>query len=80
MTGAIHFGKSRPAARNIATNLPAPPSLIVFSRLAGKYRSAKLLDLGGFGGLRTPFEPEEVLPIAFASLAPLGVRFCCELR
>jgi hypothetical protein len=52
---------------NITTSLPAPPNLILFSRLAGKYRSAKVLDLGGFGVLMTPFEPEQVLRIAFAA-------------
>jgi hypothetical protein len=52
---------------NITTSLPAPPNLIVFSRLAGKYRSAKVVDTGGFGGLMTPSEPEEVLRLAFAA-------------
>ena len=51
---------------NIMTSLPAPPNLIVFSRLAGKSFSAKMLKLGGFDVLMTPFEPEEVR-IAFAA-------------
>lgn len=49
---------------NITTRLPAPPNLIVFSRLASKYRSAKMLDPGGFDGLVTPLQPEGVLGIA----------------
>ncbi len=52
---------------NITASLPAPPNLIVFSRLAGEHRSAKVLDLGGFCGLMTPFEPEEVLRVAFSA-------------
>jgi hypothetical protein len=49
---------------NITTSLPAPPSLIVFCRLASKYRSAKVLDPGGFDGLMAPLEPEGMLGIA----------------
>ena len=41
--------------------LPAPPNLIVFSRLADESLWAKVLNLGGFDVLITPFEPEEVL-------------------
>src|ERR1035441_5713219 len=41
--------------------LPDPPNLIVFSRLADESLWAKVLNLGGFDVLMTPFEPEEVL-------------------
>jgi hypothetical protein len=52
---------------NIMTGLPAPPNHIVFFRLAGNSFWAKMLNLGGFDVLMTPFEPEEVLRIAFAA-------------
>jgi len=48
-------------------SLPAPPSLIVFSRLADESLWAKVLNLGGFDLLMTPFEPEEVLRVSFAA-------------
>jgi DNA-binding response OmpR family regulator len=48
-------------------SLPAPPNLIVFSRLADESLWAKVLNLGGFDLLMTPFEPEEVLRVSFAA-------------
>lgn len=47
--------------------LPAPPKLIVFSRLADEALWANVLNLGGFDVLMTPFEPEEVLRVTFAA-------------
>jgi hypothetical protein len=47
--------------------LPDPPNLIVFSRLADESLWAKVLNLGGFDVLITPFEPEEVLRVTFAA-------------
>jgi DNA-binding response OmpR family regulator len=47
--------------------LPAPPKVIVYSRLADESLWAKVLNLGGFDVLMTPFEPEEVLRVAFAA-------------
>jgi DNA-binding response OmpR family regulator len=47
--------------------LPAPPNLIVFSRLADECLWAEVLNLGGFDVLMTPFEPEEVLRVTFAA-------------
>ena len=47
--------------------LPAPPKLIVFSRLADDSLWAMVLNLGGFDVLITPFEPEEVLRVTFAA-------------
>jgi CheY-like chemotaxis protein len=47
--------------------LPAPPNLIVFSRLADESLWAEVLNLGGFDVLVTPFEPEEVLRVTFAA-------------
>ena len=47
--------------------LPAPPNLIVFSRLADEYLWARVLNIGGFDVLMTPFEPEEVLRVTFAA-------------
>ena len=47
--------------------LPAPPNLIVFSRLADESLWAKVLNLGGFDVLMTPFEPEEVLRVTFSA-------------
>jgi DNA-binding response OmpR family regulator len=41
--------------------------LIVFSRLAEESFWAKVLSLGGFDVLMTPFEPEEVLRVAFSA-------------
>jgi len=52
---------------NATARLPAPPNLIVFSRLADESLWAKVLNLGGFDVLMTPFEPEEVLRVAFAA-------------
>jgi len=48
-------------------SLPAPPNPIVFSRLADESLWAKVLNLGGFDLLITPFEPEEVLRVSFAA-------------
>jgi DNA-binding response OmpR family regulator len=50
-----------------SARLPAPPNLIVFSRLADASLWAKVLNLGGFDVLMTPFEPEEVLRVTFAA-------------
>ena len=47
--------------------LPAPPKLIVFSRLADDSLWAMVLNLGGFDVLITPFEPEEVLRVTFSA-------------
>jgi len=47
--------------------LPSPPNLVVFSRLADASLWAKVLNLGGFDVLMTPFEPEEVLRVTFAA-------------
>ena len=46
---------------------PDPPNLIVFSRLADEYLWARVLNIGGFDVLVTPFEPEEVLRVTFAA-------------
>ncbi len=59
---------------NATARLPAPPSLIVFSRLADESLWAKVLNLGGFDVLMTPFEPEEVLRVTFAAWS----RWQCE--
>jgi hypothetical protein len=47
--------------------LPDPPNLIVFSRLADESLWAKVLNLGGFDVLMTPFEREEVLRVTFSA-------------
>ncbi len=47
--------------------LPASPNLIVFSRLADESLWAKVVNMGGFDVLMTPFEPEEVLRVTFAA-------------
>jgi len=47
--------------------LPAPPSVIVFSRQADEFLWAEVLNLGGFDVLMMPFEPEEVLRVTFAA-------------
>ena len=47
--------------------LPAPPNLIVFSRLADESLWGEVLNMGGFDVLITPFEPEEVLRVTFAA-------------
>jgi DNA-binding response OmpR family regulator len=52
---------------NATARLPAPPNLIVFSRLADESLWAQVLNLGGFDVLTTPFEPEEVLRVVFAA-------------
>jgi DNA-binding response OmpR family regulator len=52
---------------NATAKLPAPPNLIVFSRLADESRWAEVLNMGGFDVLMTPFEPEEVLRVTFAA-------------
>ena len=59
---------------NATARLPAPPNLIVFSRLADESRWAKVLNLGGFDVLMTPFEPEEVLRVTFSAWS----RWECE--
>jgi DNA-binding NtrC family response regulator len=60
---------------NIMTSLPAPPNLIVFSRLAGNCFLAKMLNPGGLDVVMTPFDPEEVLGIVFAAWS----RWECRL-
>jgi hypothetical protein len=62
-----HADGSREDLLGVTTSLSAPPNFIVFSRLAGEYRSAKVLGLGNFGELMTPFEPAQLLRIAFAA-------------
>ncbi|MEN6533864.1 MAG: hypothetical protein ABFD60_08905 [Bryobacteraceae bacterium] len=52
---------------NATARLPTPPNLIVFSCLADESLWAKVLNMGGFDVLMTPFEPEEVLRITFAA-------------
>ena len=52
---------------NATTTLPAPPKLIVFSRLADESLWAEVLNMGGFDVLMTPLEPEEVLRATFAA-------------
>jgi DNA-binding NtrC family response regulator len=44
---------------NATARMPAPPSLIVFSRLADESLWTEVPNLGGFDVLMTPFEPEE---------------------
>jgi DNA-binding NtrC family response regulator len=52
---------------NATARLPAPPKLIVFTRLADESFWAEVLNMGGFDLLMTPFEPEEVLRVTFAA-------------
>jgi len=52
---------------NATATLPAPPNLIVFSRLADDSLWAEVLNLGGFDVVLMPFEPEEVLRVIFAA-------------
>jgi len=52
---------------NATARLPAPPQLIVFSRLADESLWAEVLNMGGFDVLLTPFEAEEVLRVTFAA-------------
>ena len=40
--------------------LPAPPQLVVTSRLADDYLWAEVLNVGGYDVLTQPFEPDEV--------------------
>jgi DNA-binding response OmpR family regulator len=62
-----HAGGNWEDLLKATARLPAPPSLIVFSRLADESLWAQVLNLGGFDVLMTPFEPEEVLRITFAA-------------
>jgi len=52
---------------NATASLTTPPNLIVLSRLANESLWAKVLNLGGFDVLMTPFEPEEVLRVTFSA-------------
>ena len=52
---------------DVTVTLPAPPSLVVFSPLADESLWAEVLNLGGFDVVAMPFEPEEVLRVAFAA-------------
>jgi hypothetical protein len=52
---------------NATARLPAPPNLVVFSRLADEFLWAEVLNMGGFDVLIAPFEPEEVLRVTFAA-------------
>ena len=60
---------------NATATLPAPPSLVVISRLADESLWAKVLNLGGFDVLIMPFEPEEVLRVTFAAWSRWGCGF-----
>ena len=62
-----HAGGNWEELLKATAKLPAPPKLIVFSRLADEALWANVLNLGGFDVLMTPFEPEEVLRVAFAA-------------
>jgi DNA-binding response OmpR family regulator len=57
----------RESVPRAAARQPDPPNLIVFSRLADEYLSARVLNIGGFDLLVAPFEPEEVLRVASAA-------------
>jgi DNA-binding response OmpR family regulator len=46
-----------------AAKRAAPPSLIVFSRLADEYLWAEVLNLGGYDVLIKPFDSKEVLRV-----------------
>ena len=61
-----HAGGNWEDLLNTTASLPAPPNLIVFSRLADESVWAKVLNLGGFEVMK-PFEPEEVLRVAFSA-------------
>lgn len=61
-----------------AAKLAAPPSLIVFSRLADEYLWAEVLNLGGYDVLIKPFDPEEVLRVTSSALRSWKDR-CAEL-
>ncbi|MGB7762476.1 MAG: hypothetical protein WBL61_21760 [Bryobacteraceae bacterium] len=52
---------------NTTASLPAPPNLVVFTRLADESLWAKVLNVSGFDVLITPFEPEEILRVTFAA-------------
>ena len=52
---------------NATAWLPAPPQIIVFSRLADESLWAQVLNMGGFDVLMTPFDPEEVLRVTFSA-------------
>jgi DNA-binding NtrC family response regulator len=56
--------------------LPAPPNIIVFSRLADESLWAEVMNMGGFDVLITPFEPEEVLRVTFAAWSRWECDFC----
>jgi len=52
---------------NGMARLPAPPNLIVSSRLADACLWAEVLNLGGYDLLVTPFEDLEVMRVTFAA-------------
>ena len=56
--------------------LPAPPNIIVFSRLADESLWAEVMNMGGFDVLITPFEPQEVLRVTFAAWSRWQCDFC----
>ena len=62
-----HAGGNWEDLLNATASLTATPNLIVFSRLADESVWAKVLNLGGFDMLMTPFEPAEVLRVAFSA-------------
>ena len=59
-TAAVLAAGPLPADR-VRLRQPFPPSLIVLSCRADEFLWAKVLNLGGFDVLMTPFEAEEVL-------------------
>jgi hypothetical protein len=56
--------------------LPAPPNIIVFSRLADESLWAEVLNMGGFDVLITPFEPEEVMGVTFGAWSRWECDYC----
>jgi DNA-binding response OmpR family regulator len=54
---------------------PAPPALIVSSRLADEQLWAEVLNLGGYDVLPTPFEQTEVLRVCYQAWKSWERRF-----
>jgi len=63
---------------DFAERLPAPPPVIVTSRVADERMWAEVLNLGGYDVLATPFGSEEVIRTVTSAWSLWRHRFQCR--
>ena len=63
---------------DVAERLPAPPPVIVTSRMADERMWAEVLNLGGYDVLARPFNSEEVIRTVTSAWSLWQHRFQCQ--